>query len=200
MLKTVVVHLIIVILVLSSNYSSGQQHKFTIHLAGGNIGEINAELVEKNGIKYFEIVSEVNFKVLWKKYNRKTDNKLTYSNNKILESSSSIYFQYELEDSAYMKLNKDVYSCYRFPDKKYDLDKFEIEFPAALLYFKEPVGVDKIYSERFLDYCKVEAKEDHKYVIYLPNGKENIYTYEKGLLKMVYVDRTWFNLEFKKVQ
>lgn len=187
--------------ILISYSAVSQQHKFTIHLAGGNIGEIKAELIEKKGVKYFNIVSEVNFKVLWKKYNRKTDNKLSYNNdNMIIESYSGIYMNNELEDSAYMKLNKSTYSCYRYPDKNFSIDKFEIDFPAALLYFKEPVGVSKIYSERFLEYCPLVDKGDHKYVILLPNGKENIYTYKNGLLTMVYVDRTWFNLEFRKVE
>lgn len=200
MSKNIVATILFIFIIISNICSYGQHHKFTIHLAGGSIGEINAELTEKDGIKYFDIVSEVNFKVLWKKYNRKTNNKLTYANNNILESYSGIYFQYELEDSAYMKLNKSVYSCYRFPDKEYELEKFDISFPAALLYFKEPIGIKQIYSERFLEYCPIESSGDHKYVIHLPNGKENIYTYENGMLKMVYVDRTWFNIEFRKVE
>ena len=37
------------------------------------------------------------------------------------------------------------------------------------------------FSERFLAYCKVEDIGNGEYTVYLPNGKQNIYTYEKGM-------------------
>ncbi|QSE96462.1 DUF6134 family protein [Fulvivirga lutea] len=181
--------------------SSGQKYNYSIHLAGGKIGGINATLTEENGVQYYEIESDVTFKVLFKKYNRRTIHKVTFSDGSIDESYTAVYMNKNQEDSASLvHISNHQYLCFMTEkDERYKKNFGAISFPSAMLYYKEPKGVSKVFSERFLDYCPVEVLEEGKYMVYLPNGKENVYTYKNGELISVFIDRTWFNIEFRKM-
>ncbi|HNP17232.1 MAG TPA: hypothetical protein PKL31_02255 [Fulvivirga sp.] len=184
--------------VLFLNIAWGQKSTYTITAAGKEIGHISTVLVKSGNTETYKVVSEVNFKVLWNHYNRKTDNLAIFENGILQKSHSGIYMDHELEDSASMVLNNNKYSCFRYPDKTTIFSDSLLQFTSVKLYYTEPIGYEKIYSERFLDYCRVEKLGNHKYKIFLPNGKQNIYTYVDGILTEVFVDRTWFNLRFQR--
>ena len=175
-----------------------QTHWYTIHRGGKQIGEISASLVESEHTETYEILSDVTFKVLWKSYNRKTSHLVVYEHESLTSSSSGVYMNDDLEDSAALNLDYKTYHCFRFPDDRFILSDEGVQFTTAKLYFQEPVGVSQVYSERFLLYCTLEPEGKHRYKLSLPGGKTNYYTYEDNNLSEVYIDRTWFNLEFKK--
>jgi hypothetical protein len=103
-----------------------------------------------------------------------------------------------LEDSTSLNQERNNYHVFQFPQKNYILNNTELRFSTAKLYFQEPKGIQEVYSERFLQYCRLEAQEGHRYKLYLPDGKVNYYTYKEHELVKVDVERTWFNLEFRK--
>jgi hypothetical protein len=175
-----------------------QKSTYIISAAGKKIGKINTSLVKLGDTETYEVVSEVDFKVLWTSYNRKTENVAVFENGILITSSSGVYMDHVLEDSSSMYLDENKYTCFRSPDQKFVLENQQLTFTTVMLYYNEPVGVEKIYSERFLDYCPIEKLDEHKYKIYLPNGKQNYYTYVNGILTEVFVDRTWFNLRFHR--
>ncbi len=198
MTKTFLSTLFVFSIIAFSTISKGQTHSYSIMLAGKRIGSIQAVRTVDDNKAYYDVFSDVNFKVLWKKYNRKTKNLLEKENGHLVNSRSGIYMNDVLEDSAYFIKKGEKFYCYRYPDDEFEREFSEITHHTMDLYFKEPVGLEKIYSERFLAYCKVRPKGLNKYVISLPNGKENVYTYEEGVLVEVFVDRNWFNLTFKR--
>ncbi len=178
-----------------SNY--GQELTYTINLRGGKIGEVNATRKVQSGKEIYEVISDVTFKVLWKSYNRVTENYLTFENGQIQSSLAAVYMNKTKEDSAAMHLINDKYSCYLFPDKKYEIENAKIDFFAAKLYFEEPINVKSVFTERFLEYSPLTHLGNNQYKLSLPNGKENIYTYKNGILVEVLIDRTWFVLKFE---
>ena len=175
-----------------------QKSTYAVRFAGMEIGEISTSLTESEHIQTYEVISDVSFKVLWKKYNRRTINLVTYENEAMKTSYSGVYINNDLEDSAAMNLEYEKYYCYRYPDERFVLNDAQVGFTSVMLYYQEPVGIEKVYSERFLEYCSLEALDDHKYKLYLPNRKINYYTYEEGVLLEIFVDRTWFNLRFQR--
>ena len=177
-----------------------QEVKFSIHLAGKEIGNVHARLVKSDNTHTYEVFSDVNFKVLWKEYNRKTNNQVVYQDNMLMSSYNSVYMNEEMEDSSAIRQHQHQYHCYRYPEEKVDIPNKMVEFSTVKLYFIEPVGINSIYSERFLAYCPIELVEEHKYKLLLPNGKENVYTYANNRLVEVFVDRSWFNLHFLQKQ
>lgn len=175
-----------------------QQHTYSIRAAGKEIGEITTSLTKSGDIDTYEVVSEVNFQILWKNYHRKTTNSATYRLQGLQESLSEVYMNNDLEDSSTMIFVKDQYDCYRHPNETFAFSHNGLQFTTVKLYFQEPVGINQVYSERFLEYCPLEFTGDHKYKLYLPNGKINYYTYANNSLVEVFVDRTWFNLKFAR--
>jgi len=185
-------------LLINSGKLYAQTHTFGIHAAGKEIGKITASLTEHENKQSYEIVSDVNFKVLWRKYNRTTSNLAIYENEELTASFSGVYMNEDLEDSSTLYMGQDKYLCFRYPNERFEIKKEPVHFTTAKLYFKEPIGVDQIYSERYLDYGSIEHIENHQYKLTLPNGKVNYYTYTDEVLVEVLVDRTWFDLEFRK--
>jgi len=177
---------------------SAQHNSFTIHFAGKEIGEINTYLTESENTQIYEVTSVASFQVLWMKYHRTTSNLVTYENETVSTSYTGVYMNNDLEDSAAIHFNDDSYKCYRHPDERFVLKDSSMQFTTVKLYFHEPIGVEKVYSERFLAYCDLEKDGKNKYKLYLPDGKINYYTYANKLLIEVFVDRTMFDLQFLK--
>ena len=199
MLKTrkyVLLFLLVILISVGRLYS--QKHTYTVHRAGKAIGEVTTSLSESDHTKTYKIISDVNFKVLWRRYNRRTSNLVVYENEAVKTSFLGVYMNNDLEDSSSINLDQNKYNCYRYPDDRFVLNNTEVLFTTAKLYFQEPVGIQSIYSERFLQYCPLEPKGNHKYQLNLPNGRVNYYTYGDDELIEILVDRTWFNLEIRQ--
>lgn len=57
-----------------------------------------------------------------------------------------------------------------------------IDFSAIQLYFSEPAGRTRIFSERLGAYCTFEKEGNGEYICELENGVDNIYRYRNGVL------------------
>ncbi len=179
--------------------SYGQNHHFSVHKGGREIGQITATLKESQNTQTYKIQSDVSFRILWKNYRRKTSNTVTYRNEYLDTSYSGIYMNNEMVDSSTIEQGINDYRAFKFPDDRFVLNNVDLRFTTAKLYFQEPLEVKKVYSERFLQYCPIEALGDSRYKLHLPDDKVNYYTYKDDQLIAVLVERTWFNLEFRKV-
>lgn len=175
-----------------------QNHRYSVHRGGNEIGEITASLNEQAETKTYEILSSVSFKVLWKRYHRRTSNLVVFQRGSLSTSNSGVYMNDELQDSTSLSKEPDYYRLFKYPDDHDLLNDTELDFSTAKLYFQEPVGIQRVYSERFLQYCELEAQEGHRYKLSLPDNKTNYYTYKDQQLVKVFVDRAWFNLEFRR--
>jgi hypothetical protein len=58
--------------------------------------------------------------------------------------------------------------------------KSKIRFSTACLMYAEPSGMTRIFSENFGQYVTINETAPHGYVLTLPDGKDNIYTYHNG--------------------
>lgn len=175
-----------------------QNHRYGVHRGGKEIGEVTASLTEYLHTQTYEILSNVSFQVLWKRYHRTTNNLVVYSGASMESSYSGVYMNNDLQDSTSLNQEHNNYHVFEYPRRRYILYSTDLRFSTAKLYFQEPEGVHEVYSERFLQYCKLEAQEDHTYKLYLPDNKVNYYTYEDDELVKVAIERTWFNLEIRK--
>lgn len=180
------------------NESPHQQKSFDIYWGKKNIGEVRATL-SKEGEKYaYRVISDVNFSVLWKEYNRSTTNHTVRSAERLLSTYAGVYMNEELEDSTTLKyVGADRYQCYRHPREQCSIGDPPAHFTTIMLYFHEPVEVHQIYSELYLENCELVEIKPHQYKLTLPNGEHNYYTYLNGELQEVQVDRTWFDLTFQ---
>jgi len=172
----------------------GQQVEFTINIGSKEIGEItaNKELIQNREV--YKVVSDATFRIIWK-YHRTSEMTVIYIND-TLESSVSINKMND-DVKALSKFWKDDngYKCHH--QDKIEMEENPVLFSTVKLYFQEPVNVDSVYSETFLEMSYLEDLGDHQYKLFLPGNRKNTYRYDNGILQEVKVDRT-FDILFKK--
>ena len=188
---------LIVFVILEGNTLIAQQLNFDILLNEEVIGIIDVDRSTNGALEQYEIISEVNFKVLWRKYERETRNTIAYENGILSKSFNSVYMNNKMEDSSALVYKSGKYHGYRSPDDHFSLEHIGVNFSMIKLYYKEPLGLKEVYSERYLEMCPIESVAPHKYKVYIPNGKHNYYTYKNGQMVEALIDRTWFNLTFR---
>jgi len=74
--------------------------------------------------------------------------------------------------------------------EKSTLDNVEIQHSVSDLYFTEPRQVTSIYSETLGKLLSIRPLGNGAYELSLPEGKKNIYRYQKGTLVDVEVNHT----------
>ncbi|PWU00368.1 MAG: hypothetical protein C5B52_09065 [Bacteroidetes bacterium] len=75
--------------------------------------------------------------------------------------------------------------------------KFKIYYTTACLMHEEPTGLQHIFSENFKQFINVKQLGPHKYVLQLPDGNENIYTYVNGKCAEAVVKTTFATVYIK---
>ncbi|WP_247656637.1 DUF6134 family protein [Maribacter sp. MMG018] len=73
-------------------------------------------------------------------------------------------------------------------DKKEEVVDPPIDYTTILLYFKEPVNIDRCYSEQNGSFNTIVALGEHSYKKINTKGKENIYYYKNGILEKASID------------
>lgn len=75
----------------------------------------------------------------------------------------------------------------------------QIQYNLLSMYIKEPVNINKVYSETFLRYLVIEAKGNSVYKLNLPDGNTNYYYYENGTCSKVVMEHSLFTIEFVRI-
>lgn len=172
-----------------------QNLSYNIFRGDSKIGTIEAQKNTSGTYEHYNVVGDVAFRVVFK-YNRQTHLNVTYKNNELVTGKSKTVMNEDLKELSEIKQKENHYSCFKHPDEKFKIHS-SIPFSTVKLYFIEPIGIDKIFSESYLTYCKLEKVGEHKYKLSLPGNKTNYYTYKNEKLVHVLIDRSWFDLTFK---
>jgi hypothetical protein len=175
-LKTLVFFACLIIAIVSS----AQKHVYDIELFGKKIGSTVVERIDKGkGEVQYKLTSSSEVNIL---FSHKTSTMLfdiTYKNG--------ILF------SSYCKNVKDgiteivtiAWDGTRYVIKKGD-EVLQIsqmlDFSAIQLYFLEPKGKGKIFSERLAEFCTFTKTNEGEYECKVGSGVNNIYRYKNGAL------------------
>ena len=79
-------------------------------------------------------------------------------------------------------------------DKRQSLSLNRIHESTLTLYHKEPVGLQRIYSDNFQQYLELKKITDHRYHLIFPDGSWSEYSYSNGVCTAVYVNNPLFTL------
>ncbi|WP_346316502.1 DUF6134 family protein [Chitinophaga sp. YIM B06452] len=181
--------------------ADGQVSKYEIRFGNNAIGLLEVKQEAAGNTRKISIRSRVQSKLFAR---METDIHAEYHHN-ILNAASmkrlstgqeTITQKTEKGYAVHFKGDKEKH------DKKTQLTDPQITFCVSDLYFTEPKDVRKVYSEtqgRFLD---LQPLQDKTYALVMPEGKKNIYRYEKGRLMEVEINhqlgKAWFKLiEYK---
>jgi hypothetical protein len=71
-----------------------------------------------------------------------------------------------------------------------------IDWNLCRLYFAEPAGVNKIWSDTFCELLDLVPAGHHRYELRLPDGKSSFYTYHKGICILVETEQFFGKISF----
>jgi hypothetical protein len=71
-----------------------------------------------------------------------------------------------------------------------------IYYNTLLLYLKPPENINKVYSQKFQKLLEIKKVAENKFMLILPDGTHNYYTYNSGLCDRVDIERSFFTVHF----
>ena len=77
--------------------------------------------------------------------------------------------------------------------------KENIDFNLCTLYFHEPVGKTRIWSDSYGAFIRVRPAGTHRYEVLLPDGKRNFYTYHYGICSTVETEQLFSKIIFRLI-
>jgi hypothetical protein len=135
--------------------------------------------------------------VLWKQVVR-TVGMTEYVNGSMTTCHSSFRFNDSLKDSSHMVTRHGVTKGYVHPGKTTQKANTN-PWSTARLYYEEPIGQTSIFVESVLHNCPLERTAAGTYTLTMPDRKVNHYVYRNGVLYEIRVDRSFFDLVFRRL-
>lgn len=71
-----------------------------------------------------------------------------------------------------------------------------IEFNTLSIYFKEPVDIKQVYSDKYQQLLNIENLGNHSYKVKMPGGNVNYYYFTNGICTKVKAEQSFFTVEF----
>lgn len=161
-----------------------QNQSFDIFLFGKPIGTMTIEKSNAmNGVSTYKLRSKSEATVLFTKKKNELEFDVTYKDGFLFSSYSKNTVNDEVENYASASWDGAKYVCQN-EQKKFTVGE-KAPYSVVMLYFKEPVGVTKIFSERIGDFAELKNVSPGVYEFKMPNGDKNIYHFENGKIKEV---------------
>jgi hypothetical protein len=172
--------LLLPLFLLFSTILTAQKHVYDVELFGKKIGQTIVERIDKgNGEFQYKLQSNSNVNILF--------------THKTSDMKTDVHFKDGKLISSYCKNVKDGVTeivNVAWNGTQYVIKKGEemlqmsvgIDFSSIQLYYAEPVGKTKIFSERLGELCQFIKTAEGVYECKLTNGVTNIYRYKNGVL------------------
>lgn len=173
-----------------------QKLQYEIFLMGKKIGDVSLSKSHGEHGERYLMSSESSAKVLFVKQDSKVNFDVLYKGGSMIKS---LYISEKKDDNITTKVNKEN-SIYKvlYNDKPSHV-KEHISFSSILLYFKEPVGVNKVFVERIGDFLPLKKTAAGEYEYLQPDGTRSIYRYHQGKLKEIELKRSMGSVYIRPV-
>jgi len=173
-----------------------QTNVYDVIVAGRTIGSLRVfDYDVKNQVETHRIESD--FKILF--YKGKFSTQTSYVQGQLVSAVSAHEVNGDLKEKTQTKSSvKSLYEILFSGEDAEDKPRKEFNSPinntVTSLYYKEPINISQVYSERYGQMCSVKKISDGNYGVSLPDGKQGIYTYKNGLCREVKTDLAGFKL------
>lgn len=173
------------------------QNVYDVIVAGRTIGSLKV-FDEKDADQNTETHRiESDFKVMFYKGSYSTQT--NYVQGKLVSATCAHHVNGDLKEKTLTKsssrsLYEVLFSGEDGEDKPSVVVNKPISSTITSLYYKEPINITEVYSERYGKMCNVRKLSEGKYGVTLPDGKEGVYSYKNGLCREVKTDLAGFKL------
>jgi len=172
------------------------QNSYNVIVAGRTIGSLKVfDDKAQNNTKEHRIESD--FKVMF--YKGKYSTQANYEDGKLLSATCAHHVNGDLKEKTLTKsAAKSSYEVSFSGEDGEEKPRITLNEPIVStitsLYYKEPVNISAVYSERYGKMCTVKKLSEGRYGVSLPDGKQGIYLYKNGLCQEVKTDLAGFKL------
>lgn len=185
---------LIAIIIFSCLNGVAQEKSFSYNVIhkGGVIGRMQLQQKHLGADLFLKLTSEVKMRFLMSvKVN--VDESAHFQNGKLI--SSHVYRKVNDKEKAnrQTKLQVDRYQT-TAEGKSGVINHQSINYNLMLLYVKEPVHNETVYSDNFQQFFKVKKTDDHVYRLDLPDGNYNDYTYRNGVCSKVEIHHRLYSI------
>lgn len=185
------------ILLMCGLAAEAQQGKFAIWKGGDVVGQVFVDRIIKEGRVHYIMSSYAEVMVLWKQVVR-TVGMTEYVNGAMTACHTSFRFNDSLKDSSHFISRHGVERGYVHPGRTTQ-KAIDNPWSTARLYYEEPIGQTSIFVESVLQNCPLERTAVGTYTLTMPDRKVNHYVYRNGVLHEIRVDRSFFDLVFRRL-
>jgi hypothetical protein len=181
-------------LVLASAWSVAQQARFDILKGNTVVGSVTAMKAGDPARTTYLMTSYSEFDMVWKQVVR-TSVVTEYDGEELAACRTSVTVNNAVRDSSHMARGMD--RCYVHPAQPFACAP-ATQWTTARMYFEEPVDQASIFVESVLRECPLERIGDGVYKLTIPDKSVNHYAYKDGVLQEIRVDRSLFDLVFRR--
>lgn len=172
------------------------QNVYDVIVAGRTIGSLKVFADKGEDDAETHRIESV-FKIMFYKGSYSTQT--SYAHGKLVSATCSHHVNGDLKEKTLTKGSaKTLYEVLFSGEDSEGKANIEVNTPILAtitgLYYKEPVNIREVYSERYGKMCNVSKLSDGKYGVQLPDGKLGIYSYKNGLCREVKTDLAGFKL------
>jgi hypothetical protein len=179
--------LLIILFVFSGNWLFAQNHEYEIRFGNRVIGNVSAHCKQTGTDKSISIQSKVDMRPLTR---FTLDISCEFDNSVMIKSKVTKDTGKE-GDSKSITTQKDGKTYTIVQNGEKSVLNSEIVHSVSELYFMEPHQITRIFSETIGAFLNLKTLGNGLYELTLPEGKKNVYKYEKGVLVQVEVSQTF---------
>lgn len=169
---------------------------YNIKRNGEVIGKLSfVQNVEGENL-YLKITSQVSTRFVFK-IDVQTEDLAHFKNGKLISSDVSRLVNGKAKDRKKTSLQGGGYEL-QSGSKFNSLNQF-IGYNMMLLYTKEPLNINQVYSDNFQCFLPIKKDAEHQYRVNLPDGNYNEYHFENGICKLVVVNHSLYTIRMELV-
>lgn len=166
---------------------SAEKYQYDVILMGKKIGDMEISKTQGEFGERYVVQSESSAKVLFIKQDSKVSFDVLYKGGSLLNST---YVSEKKDDNLITKVQK-INNLYKVSsnEKTHHVQEL-ISFSSVLMYFKEPIGVSKVFVERVGQFLPLVKSAPGQYEYLQPDGTKTIFRYAQGKIKEVEIKRS----------
>jgi hypothetical protein len=176
--------------------ATAQHAHFDILKGDRVVGKIVASKTATGERTIYVMSSYSEFDLVWKRVVRSVMT-TEYLHGELRSCNNHMHMNDALRDSSSMRYVNKTHACYVHPGQHF-VHEGSVKWTTARMYYEEPVGQKSIFVESVLKHCPLVRTGNGTYSLTMPEDKVNHYIYKDGRLHEIRVDRTFFELVFRR--
>jgi hypothetical protein len=173
---------------------AGQVTRFQVLKADELVGNVIAMRMPTATGTVYTMTSHCELDIIWSQVVR-TSLRTEYTDGALTSCHTSLRVNDAVRDSSSMV--KGMGQCFVHPKTAFTCTR-ATQWTTSRMYFEEPLGQPIVFVESVLQDCPLVRSAPGIYTLTFPNGNVNHYVYKAGLLQEIRVDRSFFDLVFRR--